>query len=100
MTTYVADMIYVAKCPSCNSSRVWKAEENQSFSNNAKNVGAEVSHLTTLVSRLLRSIENVKSWNQLDDLKGETELRHHVSNIIEYTFFLHSQVNALEVEKK
>lgn len=29
----------------------------------------DTSHLTTLVSRFLRTLENVKSWNQLDSLK-------------------------------
>jgi len=57
------------------------------------------SHLSTLVSRFLSTIENVKLWNQLNELKGETELRHHVSNIIEYTFFFHSRaVSEQEVE--
>ena len=58
------------------------------------------SHLTTLVSRFLRTLENVKSWNQLDSLKGEAELRHHLSNIIEYTFYFHKQkITEQEVEK-
>jgi len=58
-----------------------------------------VSHLSTLVNRLLRTIEHMKIWNQLVELRGEDELRHHVSNIIEYTFFLHSRaVSEQEVE--
>jgi hypothetical protein len=60
----------------------------------------DTSHLTTLVSRFLRTLENVKSWNQLDSLKGEAKLRHHVCNIIEYTFHFHrQQVTEQEVEK-
>lgn len=44
--------------------------------------------------------ENVKSWNQLDTLKGEAELRHHLSNIIEYTFYFHKQkITEQEVEQ-
>jgi len=58
------------------------------------------SHLTTLVNRFLRTLENVKSWNQLDSLKGEARLRHHLSNIIEYTFHFHrQQITEQEVEK-
>lgn len=58
------------------------------------------SHLTTLVSRFLRTLENVKSWNHLDSLKGEAELRHHLCNIIEYTFYFHKQkIREQEVEK-
>lgn len=61
---------------------------------------AKTSHLTTLVNRFLRTLENVKSWNQLDSLKGETKLRHHLSNIIEYTFYFHKQqITEQEVEK-
>lgn len=57
------------------------------------------SHLTTLVSRFLRTLENVKSLNQLDSLKGEAELKHHVCNIMEYTFYFHrQQVTEREVE--
>ena len=58
------------------------------------------SHLTTLVSRFLKTLENVKSWNQLDSLKGEAELKRHVCNIMEYTFYFHKQqVTEQEVEK-
>jgi len=58
------------------------------------------SHLTTLVSRFLTTLENMKSWNQLDSLKGETELKHHVCSIIEYTFYFHKQkITEREVEK-
>jgi len=58
------------------------------------------SHLTTLVSRFLKTLEYVKSWNQLDTLKGEAELKRHVCNIIEYTFYFHKQqVTEHEVEK-
>ena len=61
---------------------------------------ANTSHLTTLVSRFLRTLENVKSWNQLDSLKGEAKLKHHVCNIIEYTFHFHKQqITEQEVEK-
>ena len=58
------------------------------------------SHLTTLVSRFLRTLENVKSWNHLDGLKGEAELKHHLCNVIEYTFYFHKQqITEHEVEK-
>ena len=58
------------------------------------------SHLTTIVSRFLRTLQNMKSWNQLESLKGEAELRHHLCNIIEYTFYFHKQqVTEQEVEK-
>ena len=61
---------------------------------------SDTSHLTTLVIRFLRTLENVKSWNQLDCLKGEAKLRHHLCNIIEYTFHFHrQQVTEQEVEK-
>jgi len=53
--------------------------------------GPLTSHLTTLVSRFLRALENVKSWNQLNSLKGEAELKRHLCNIIEYTFYFHKQ---------
>lgn len=57
------------------------------------------SHLTTLVNRFLRAISQIKSWNMLDDLKGEIELRQHVSNIIEFTFFVHlNEITEKEVE--
>jgi len=57
------------------------------------------SHLTTLVNRFLTTLENTKHWNQLDNLIGETRLKHHLSNIIEYTFYLRQkQVTEQEVE--
>lgn len=49
------------------------------------------SHLTTLVTRFLKTLENVKSWNQLDSLRGEAELKRHLCNIIEYTYYFHRQ---------
>jgi len=49
------------------------------------------SHLTTLVTRFLRALESVKRWNQLDSLVGEAELKRHLCNIIEYTFYFHKQ---------
>jgi len=58
------------------------------------------SHLTTLVSRFLKTLQNMKFWNQLDSLKGEAKLRHHLCNIIEYTFYFHrQQITEQEVEK-
>ena len=58
------------------------------------------SHLTTLVARFLRALENVKSWNQLDSLTGEAELKRHLCNIIEYTFYFHKQqITEQEVEQ-
>lgn len=56
------------------------------------------SHLTTLVKRFLTTLENIKCWNQLDKLIGEDRLKHNVSNIIEYTFFLQKLVTEQEVE--
>jgi len=59
----------------------------------------EASHLTTLVNRFLTALENIKHWNQLDNIIGETRLRHHLSNIIEYTFYYHKKlVTQQEVE--
>ena len=61
---------------------------------------ANTSHLTTLVNRFLKTLQNMKFWNQLDRLKGEAELRRHVCNIIEYTFYFHKQqITEQEVEK-
>ncbi|MFQ5836566.1 MAG: hypothetical protein ACE5HG_01810 [Candidatus Bathyarchaeia archaeon] len=61
---------------------------------------ANTSHLTTLVSRFLKTLQNMKFWNQLDTLKGEAKLRHHLSNIMEYTFYFHKQqITEQEVEK-
>jgi hypothetical protein len=61
---------------------------------------AYASHLTTLVSRFLKTLENVKAWNHLDSLIGEAELKRHVCNILEYTFYFHKQqVTNQEVEK-
>ena len=58
------------------------------------------SQLTTLVARFLRALENVKCWNQLDSLRGEAELKHHLCNIIEYTFYFHKQqITEQEVEQ-
>lgn len=58
------------------------------------------SHLATLVDRFLRTLENMKLWNQLASVKGEAQLRHHLSNIIEYTFYIHrQQVTEGEVEE-
>lgn len=58
------------------------------------------SHLTTLVARFLKTLENVKSWNQLDSLKGETELKQHLCNIIGYTYYFHKkQITEQEVEQ-
>jgi len=58
------------------------------------------SHLTTLVNRFLQTLENMKAWNQLENLKGEVNLKHQVCNIIEYTFYFHKQqVTEQEVEK-
>ena len=58
------------------------------------------SHLTTLATRFLTTLEDVKSWNHLDSLKGEAELKRHLSNIIEYTFYLHKQkITEHEVEQ-
>jgi hypothetical protein len=59
----------------------------------------EASHLTTLVNRFLTALENIKHWNQLDNIIGEARLRHHLSNIIEYTFYYHKKlVTQQEVE--
>jgi len=58
------------------------------------------SHLTTLVNRFLRTLENMKSWNQIDSFMGEARLRCHLSNIIEYAFYFHrQQITEQEVEK-
>jgi hypothetical protein len=43
------------------------------------------------VTRFLRALESVKRWNQLDSLVGEAELKRHLCNIIEYTFYFHRQ---------
>ncbi len=60
---------------------------------------ATASHLTTLVNRFLTTLQNMKSWNQLNSLKGETHLKRHLSNIIEYTFYFHkNQITEQEVE--
>jgi hypothetical protein len=67
---------------------------NKSLSNKT-----ETSHLTTLVNRFLTTLENVKHWNQLNNIVGEARLRHHLSNIIEYTFYYHKKlVTEQEVE--
>ena len=58
------------------------------------------SHLSTLVSRFLRTLEDLKTWNHLEGLRGEAQLRQHLSNIIEYTFYYHTQQIAdQEVER-
>lgn len=58
------------------------------------------SHLTTLVHRFLQTLADMKSWNQTRSLKGEAELKHHLSNIIEYTFHYHKQqITEQEVEQ-
>jgi hypothetical protein len=42
----------------------------------------------------------VKSWNQLDSLKGEAELKRHLCDIMEYTFYFHKQkITEYEVEQ-
>jgi hypothetical protein len=57
------------------------------------------SHLTTLVERFLRTLDNMKDWNQLDNLVGESRLKHNISNIIEYTFHYRQKlITAQEVE--
>jgi len=59
----------------------------------------QTSHLTTLVNRFLTTLYNMKVWNQIDSFKGEAKLRHHLSNIIEYTFYYHQRlVTEQEVE--
>lgn len=107
-------------CPECTSQRVWKAGDrkaahyhvkgyryrdcrhrsSQDHSNEPGYVKeAHVSHLTTLVDRFLSTLDNVKTWNHLRNLVGEAELRRHLSNIIEYTFYFHKdQVSEQEVE--
>ncbi|MEM3378703.1 MAG: hypothetical protein QXV09_05710 [Candidatus Bathyarchaeia archaeon] len=45
------------------------------------------SHLTTLVTRFLRALENVKSWNQLDSLTGgsgaeASPVQHHRVHVL------------------
>ena len=58
------------------------------------------SHLSTLVSRFLRTLEDMKAWNDLEGLRGEAQLRQHLSNIIEYTFYYHTQqIAEQEVER-
>lgn len=66
----------------------------------SREVAAATSHLTTLVHRFLQTLENMKSWNRLESLEGEPELRHQLSNIIEYTFYFHrQQITEQEVER-
>ena len=58
------------------------------------------SHLSTLVRRFLRTLDAMKTWNQLNALEGEAELKHHLCNIIEYTFYYHKrQITEQEVEQ-
>lgn len=45
-------------------------------------------------------VAGVKFWNQLDTLKGEVKLRHHLSNIMEYTFHFHKQHVTEQEEEK
>jgi hypothetical protein len=62
-------------------------------------MNTQISHLTTLVNRFLTALENIKQWNQLDNLVGEARLKHNLSNIIEYTFYYHKKwVTPQEVE--
>jgi hypothetical protein len=57
------------------------------------------SHLTTLLERFLRTLDNMKDWNHLNNLVGEARLKHNLSNIIEYTFYYHKKkVTTQEVE--
>jgi len=59
----------------------------------------QTSHLTTLVSRFLTTLNDIKRWNQIDNLVGDVRLRHQLSNIIEYTFYYHQKlVTEQEVE--
>jgi hypothetical protein len=58
------------------------------------------SHLSLLVGRFLRTLEDMKAWNQLKALKGAAQLKHYVSSIIEYTFYFHKQqITEQEVEQ-
>jgi hypothetical protein len=52
----------------------------------------KASHLATLTNRFLTTLNNIKKWNQLDHLVGEDRLKHHVSNIIEYTFYFRQKL--------
>jgi len=62
-------------------------------------MNTQISHLTTLVNRFLTTLENIKQWNQLDNLVGEARLKHNLSNIIEYTFHYRQKlITAQEVE--
>ena len=62
-------------------------------------MNTQISHLTTLVNRFLTALENIKQWNQLDNLVGEARLKHNLSNIIEYTFHYRQKlITAQEVE--
>lgn len=66
----------------------------------SREVAAVTSHLTTLVHRFLQTLQNIRTWNQLDSLKGEAELRRQLSNIVEYTFYFHKQqITEQEVEQ-
>jgi len=46
-----------------------------------------VSHLTILVERFLKALENSKRFHGLNHLEGEWELRHHLANVIEYLYY-------------
>jgi len=48
-----------------------------------------LSHLTTLVERFLKALENSKRFHGLNHLEGEWELRHHLANVIEYLYYWH-----------
>jgi hypothetical protein len=66
---------------------------------NDAEVSQPTSHLTTLVNRFLAALERLKTQHQLNQLAGEPELRRHLANIIEYTFYVHKpQVTEPEVE--
>jgi len=48
-----------------------------------------MSHLTILVERFLKALENSKQFHGLNHLEGEWELKHHLANIIEYLYYWH-----------
>jgi hypothetical protein len=54
-----------------------------------KKEDGKVSHLTTLVERFLKALENSKRFHGLNHLEGEWELRHHLANVIEYLYYWH-----------
>lgn len=74
--------------------------DQMSDQHQSQEVRAVTSHLTTLVHRFLQILQSIRTWNQLDSLKGEAEVRHQLSNIIEYTFYFHKQqITEQEVEQ-